>query len=141
MKNPQDLQYSKLDWLVIGAIFSFPLFFMAVRHAVHIPLFFLLLLVIYQGLTKTPAPFRIQARHDVFIFFIFSSLFLAALISQLFRGAIHFAAFDGPFRLVVAGVAFLYLKQWNLPYIKILGAAVPLGLIFTFIAFKIMRTA
>ena len=136
MKNPQDLQYSKLDWLVFGAIFSFPLVFMTVRHAVHVPLFFLLLLLIYQGLTKTPAPFRIQARQDVFIFFVFSSLFLAALISQLFRGTIHFAAFDGPFRLVVAGGVFLFLKQWNLPYIKILGAAIPLGLILTFITLK-----
>ena len=136
MKNPQDLQYSKLDWLVFGAIFSFPLVFMTVRHAVHVPLFFLLLLLIYQGLTKTPAPFRIQARQDVFIFFVFSSLFLAALISQLFRGTIHFAAFDGPFRLVVAGGVFLFLKQWNLPYIKILGAAISLGLILTFITLK-----
>jgi len=137
MKTIRDLQYSKLDWLVAGAIFAPPIFFMTVRHAVHIPLFFLLLLTIYQGLTKTPAPFRIQTRQDVFIFFVFSSLFLAALISQLFRGAIHFAAFDGPFRLMVAGVAFLYLRQWNIPYIKILGVAIPLGLIFTFIALKI----
>jgi len=136
MKTTQDLQYSKLDWLIIGVIFSFPLFFMTVRHAVHIDLFFLLLLVIYQGLTKTPAPFRIQASQDVFIFFVFSSLFLAALISQLFRGTIHFAAFDGPSRLIVAGVAFLFLKQWNLPYIKILGVAIPLGLILTFITLK-----
>ena len=137
MKTIRDLQYSKLDWLVIGAIFSFPIFFMTVRHAVHVPLFFLLLLTIYQGLTKTPAPFRIQARQDLFILFVFSSLFLAALISQLFRGTIHFAAFDGPSRLLVAGVVFLFLKQWNLPYIKILGAAIPLGLIFTFIALQI----
>jgi len=137
MEKPQDIEYSKLDWLVFGAIFSFPLVFMTVRHAVHAPLFFLLLLVIYQGLTKTPAPFRIQARRDVFIFFVFSSLFLAALISQLFRGTIHFAAFDGPFRLVVAGGVFLFLKQWNLPHIKILGAAIPLGLILTFITLKI----
>jgi O-antigen ligase len=93
-------------------------------------------LLIYQGLTKIPVHFGIQARQDVFIFFVFSSLFLAALISQLFRGTIHFAAFDGPFRLVVAGVVFLFLKQWNLPYIKILGAAIPLGLIFTFAILK-----
>jgi len=136
MKTTHDLQYSKLDWLVIAAIFAFPLFFMTVRHAVHVPLFFLLLLLIYQGLTKIPVHFGIQARQDVFIFFVFSSLFLAALISQLFRGAIHFAAFDGPFRLVFAGVVFLFLKQWNLPYIKILGAAIPLGLILTFATLK-----
>jgi O-antigen ligase len=121
---------------VLG-VFLFPIAFMTVRHGVHIPLFFLLLLAIYQGLTKIPDPFRIQARQDVFIFFVFSSLFLAALISQLFRGTIHFAAFDGPSRLMIAGVVFLFLKQWNLPYIKILGAAISLGLIFTLIAFKI----
>jgi len=137
MKTTRDLQYLKLDWLVMGAIFAFPIFFMTVRHAVHVPLFFLLLLAIYQGLTKTPAPFSIQAKQDVFIFFVFSSLFLAALISQMCRGTIHFAAFDGPFRIMVAGVAFLYLRQWNIPYIKILGTAIPLGLIFTFITLKI----
>jgi O-antigen ligase len=137
MKTTYDLRYSKLDWLVIGAIFAFPLFFMTVRHAVHVPLFFLLLLLIYQGLTKIPVPFGIQTRQDVFTFFVFSSLFLAVLISQLFRGAIYFPAFDGPFRVMIAGVAFLFLKQWNLPYIKILGAAIPLGLILTFITLKI----
>ena len=123
--------------LIVFGIFLFPIAFMTVRHGVHIPLFFFLLLAIYQGLTKNPTPFRIQAGQDVFIFFVFSSLFFAALISQLFRGTIHFAAFDGPFRLMVAGVAFLYLRQWNIPYIKILGAAIPLGLILTFVTLKI----
>ena len=124
--------------ILIGfGVFLFPIMFMTVRHGVHIPLFFLLLLAIYQGLIKTPAPFSIQTKQDTFIFFVFSSLFFATLISQLFRGTIHFAAFDGPFRLMVAGVAFLYLKQWNIPYIKILGTAIPLGLILTFIILKI----
>ena len=135
LANLSSMPFTKT--LIAFGVFLFPITFMTVRHGVHIPLFFLLLLVIYQGLMKTPAPFKIQAKQDVFFFFVFSSLFLATLITQLFRGTIHIAAFDGPFRLMVAGVAFLYLKQWNIPYIKILGTAIPLGLILTFITLKI----
>lgn len=137
MKTPWDLQYSKLDWLVICAIFTFPIVFMAVRHAVHVPLFFLLALAIYQFLTKNPTSLNIQKRQDGLIIFVFSSLFLAVFISQAFRGALHFPAFDGPSRIMIAGIVYLFLKQRNIPYIKILGMAIPLGLIATFITLRL----
>jgi len=133
MKTPWNLQYSKLDWLVISAIFTFPIVFMTVRHGVHVPLFILLVLAIYQFLVKTPSSFKIDSRQDGLIIFVFASLFLAVLISQLFRGAIYFSAFDGPSRILMAGIVCLFLKQWNIPYIKILGIAIPLGLIATLI--------
>lgn len=137
MKTLWNLQYSKLDWLVISAIFTFPIVFMTVRHGVHVPLFFLLLLAIYQFLAKTPTSFNINSRQDGLIIFLFAGLFLAVLISQSFRGAPNFPAFDGPSRILFAGIVCLFLKQWNVPYIKILGIAIPFGLIATFITLRL----
>jgi len=137
MKAQWDLQYSRLEWLVICAIFTFPIVFMAVRHAVHVPLFILLVLAIYQFLAKTPTRLSIENRQDDLIIFIFSSLFLSTFISQSFRGALHFSAFDGPSRIMIAGIVCLFLKQWNIPYVKILGMAIPLGLIVIFITLRL----
>lgn len=141
MKTPWKLQYPKLDWLVISAIFTFPIVFMTVRHGVHVPLFFLLLLAIYQFLAKTPTSFNIDSRQDGLIIFLFASLFLSVLVSQSFRGALNFPAFDGPSRIFFAGIVCLFLKQWNIPYIKILGIAIPLGLIATFITLRLYPEA
>ena len=71
MKAQWDLQYSRLEWLVICAIFTFPIVFMAVRHAVHVPLFILLVLAIYQFLGKTPTRLSIENRQDSLIIFVF----------------------------------------------------------------------
>jgi hypothetical protein len=73
MKTPWNLQYSKLDWLVISAIFTFPIVFMTVRHGVHVPLFVLLVLAIYQCLAKTPSTFKIDSMQDGLIIFVFAS--------------------------------------------------------------------
>jgi O-antigen ligase len=59
------------------------------------------------------------------------------LLSQIFRGVIHLAAFDGPSRILIAGLVFLFLKQLNIPYLKILGIAIPLALLLTFITLKL----
>jgi len=137
MKIQWDLQYSKLDWLVICAIFVFPIVFMTVRHGVHVPIFFLLALATYQLLTKTPTSLYVHNRQDGLIVFVFASLFLAVLISQFFRSSIYPSAFDGPSRIMIAGFVCIFLKQWKIPYIKILGIAIPLGLIATFITLRL----
>jgi O-antigen ligase len=41
----------------------------------------------------------------------------------------HMAAFDGPSRIVFAGFVFLLLKSRQMPYIKILDVAIPVGLL------------
>ena len=62
---------------------------------------------------------------------------MSVLLSQVFRGAIHFAAFDGPSRLLLAGIILLFLKQLNIPYIKILSIAIPVGLICVFLSVQL----
>ena len=137
MKISWNFRCSKPDWLVISAIFTFPIVFMTVRHGVHVPLFLLLVLGIYQLLTKTPSSFKIDSREDQLILFVFASLLFAVLISQLFRGALYISAFDGPSRILTAGIVYLFLKQWNISYIKTLGVAIPLGLVTTYITLRL----
>lgn len=133
MKNNLDHAYTKLDWFVILAIFMFPLTFLTVRHGVHVSLFALLVMTVYQFWRVKTKNIQFDYPRDFLILLIFSGLFVSVFLSQLFRGAIHFAAFDGPSRILFAGVVFLFLKQLNIPYIKILSIAIPAALICIFI--------
>jgi O-antigen ligase len=133
MKNNLDHVYSKLDWFVILAIFMFPVTFLTVRHGVHVSLFALLLMAAYQFWRVKTKNIQFDYPQDFLILLIFSGLFVSVLLSQLFRGAIHFAAFDGPSRILFAGLVFLFLKQLNIPYLKILSIAIPAALICIFI--------
>ena len=137
MKNDLDHAYTKLDWFVILAIFMFPVTFLTVRHGVHVSLFALLLITAYYFGRVKPKSIQLDYSRDLFILLIFSGLFLSVLLSQIFRGAIHLAAFDGPSRILIAGIVFLFLKQLNIPYIKILSVAIPVGLICVFFEIKI----
>jgi O-antigen ligase len=134
MKNNLDHAYTKLDWFVILAIFMFPVIFLTVRHGVHVSLFALLLMAVYCFRPVNIKNIQLDYPWDLFILLIFSGLFISVLLSQIFRGAIHFAAFDGPSRILFAGIVFLFLKQLNVPYIKILSIAIPVALISIFIA-------
>ena len=133
MKNNLDHTYTKLDWFVILAIFMFPVIFLTVRHGVHVFLFALLLIAVYYFRPVNIKNIQLDYPWDLFILLIFSGLFISVLLSQIFRGAIHFAAFDGPSRILFAGIIFLFLKQLNVPYIKILSIAIPVALISIFI--------
>ncbi|WP_205621282.1 hypothetical protein [Polynucleobacter duraquae] len=124
--------YTKLDWLVMFAIFMFPVTFLTVRHGVHVSLFALLLITFYQFWRVGLKKIQLLYPQDLLTLFIFSGLFISILISQTFRGAIHFAALDGPSRVLFAGIIFIFLKELNIPYIKILRIAIPAGLILIF---------
>jgi O-antigen ligase len=137
MKNNSDQAYTKLDWFVILAIFMFPVTFLTVRHGVHVSLFALLLMAAYYFWRGRPKNIHLDYPRDLFILLIFTGLFFSVLLSQIFRGAIHLAAFDGPSRILIAGLVFLFIKQLNNPYIKILSVAVPVGLICVFFEIKI----
>ena len=138
MKQNINHTYTKLDWFVILCVFMFPVTFLTVRHGVHASLFALLLITAYQFWHAGIKNIQFEYPRDFFILFIFSGLLLSVLISQIFRGAIHPAAFDGPSRILFAGVVFLLLKNLNIPYIRILGVAIPIALIciFTVIIFN-----
>lgn len=132
MKHNLNPSYTKLDWFAILCVFMFPVTFLTVRHGVHVSLFALLLIAAYQLWHVGVKNMQIDYPRDFFILFIFSGLLLSVLISQIFRGAIHPAAFDGPSRILFAGVVFLLLKNLNIPYIRMLGVAIPIALICIF---------
>jgi O-antigen ligase len=137
MKTTYDLQYSKLDWLVMFAIFMFPVTFLTLRHGVHISLFAIFLMAICQFWRIGIKKIQFDYPQDFFILFIFSGLFFSVLLSQIFRGEIDFAAFDGPSRILLSGVVFMFLRQSNISTIKILAIAIPAGLICTFLELRL----
>jgi O-antigen ligase len=132
MKHNLNHAYTKLDWLVILCVFMFPVTFLTVRHGVHVSLFALVLLAAYHLWSGKAPKIELNYPLDALILLTFAGLFLTVLLSQFFRGAIHFAAFDGPSRILLAGAVFLLLKSLNIPYIRILGVAVPLALVCIF---------
>lgn len=133
MKHNLNYSYTKLGWLVILCIFMFPVTFLTVRHGVHISLFVLVLVAAYHLWSGKALKIEVNYPLDALIMLTFAGLFLSVLLSQASRGAIHFAAFDGPSRILLAGVVFLLLKSLNIPYIKILSIAIPVGLIYLFL--------
>lgn len=114
---------------ILLAIFMFPITFMTVRHGVHVSLFALLLIAFIVFFQNKPVRFHVADKNDLIILLCFCGLILAVLLGQLFRSKIHMAAFDGPSRIVFAGFVFLLLKSRQIPYIKILDVAIPVGLL------------
>jgi len=137
MKHNLSYSYTKLDWLVIFCIFMFPVTFLTVRHGVHVSLFALVLLAAYHFWSGKTPKIELNYPLDAFVLLMFAGLFLSVLLSQAFRGAIHFAAFDGPSRILLAGVVFLLLKRLSIPNIKILSIAIPFGLICIFLSVQL----
>lgn len=140
MKHNLNHAYAKLDWFVIFCVFMFPVTFLTVRHGVHVSLFALLLVAAYQFWHAGLKNIQLDYPRDLFILLIFSGLLISVLISQIFRGAIHTAAFDGPSRILFAGIIFIFLKQSKIPYIKILALAIPLGLLCVFASLQANRS-
>lgn len=116
--------------------FFFPIFFMSVRHGVHIFLFLLLLIVFYQIYKVNLTFLDLQARENKIIMAAFAAPLFAVFISQIFREALYLPAFDGPVRIFIAGIIYLYLRKLEIPYLKILGVSIPLSLIATYISFR-----
>lgn len=141
MKHNLNPAYTKLDWFVILCVFMFPVTFLTVRHGVHVSLFALLLIAAYQFWHVGVKNIQLDYPRDFFILLIFSGLLLSVLISQIFRGAIHPAAFDGPSRILFAGIIFIFLSKLNIPYIKILSITIPVSLIGIFASLQINPSA
>jgi O-antigen ligase len=115
----------------------FPVTFLTVRHGVHVSLFALVLLAAYHFWSGKAPKIELNYPLDALVLLMFGGLFLSVLLSQLFRGAIHFAAFDGPSRILLAGVVFLLLKRLSIPNVKILCIAIPVGLICVFLSVQL----
>jgi O-antigen ligase len=137
MKNRLNHAYSNLDWFVISCVFIFPVTFLTVRHGVHVSLFALALLALYHVWGRKAPRIEFNYPLDALIILVFAGLFISVLLSQIYRGAIHFAAFDGPSRVLIAGIVFLILKQLNISYVKVLSISIPVGLICVFLSVQL----
>ena len=108
-------------------IFWFPIAFLSIRHGVHVALYGLFLIFIYELIQDFKKPF-INKRIGL-IFLSLSSLFIATLLQQLISQDLSLRSFDGPSRLLFAGIVFIYLCQRDINYIKLIEISTPLGLI------------
>lgn len=114
-------------FLCILFVFIFPLSFMSVKHGVHVSLYGIFILYIYSLIKATKIIFF--DKKLIFIFMSLSSLLITTALQQITTINFNFSAWDGPSRLLIAGIALLYLHQKNINYVKILEIAIPTGLI------------
>ncbi len=108
-------------------ILWFPISFLLIRHGVHVSLYALLLLYIYE-LMNGRAKFLFDSQ-ALLITLALSSIFFATAIQQILTGELNWNAFDGPSRLLIAGLVFQYLLQKKISTIHYLEIAIPTGLI------------
>ncbi len=116
-------------------IFSFPIAFLSIRHGVHLALYSTLLVFIYALSIRSS---RLCApKKSLLIFISLGSIFIATAIQQVISGNFNLNAFDGPSRLLIAGIVFLYLRQKNINYFRIIEIAIPIGLVFLAISLQL----
>jgi hypothetical protein len=113
--------------LIRFLVFSFPIAFMSIRHGVHLALYGTLLLFIYELATSSGKSY--WSKKSFLIFFSLSSIFIATALQQILAGNFNENAFDGPSRLLIAGIIFLYLRQKNIDYFRIIEISIPIGLV------------
>lgn len=127
-----------LNLFIMLCIFIFPLVFMTVRHGVHIPLFLMLAVsIVYFGRHREHFAINFKQKFVFLAFLAFASLFIATIVSQIGRWDFHPPSYDGPSKLLVAGIVFLYLRQLKLSLIPLLEVAIPLGLVLTLLCLMI----
>jgi len=112
---------------IIVFLYSFPILFMWVRHGVHIALYGTLLIFVYELATSSSKSY--WSKKSLLIFFSLSSIFIATALQQILTGNFNENAFDGPSRLLIAGIIFLYLRQKNIDYFRIIEISIPIGLV------------
>jgi O-antigen ligase len=116
---------------------AFPLVYLSVRHATNLSLFLLAFLSILYWLINSRS-FSVDVNKS-FIWAAllgFSSLFISTGITQLIRGDFHIQSFDGPSRIFLAGLVFLYLLSRPIASIKLLELTLPIGLVLLTLAIQ-----
>jgi O-antigen ligase len=125
----------RLDILTALLILAFPLVYLSVRHAVHVSLFLLVGISIFYWLKYSQTKFIHTNETTVWFALLgLCSFFLSTALAQLIRGEFHIQSFDGPSRIFLAAVVFLYLRTRPISYIKLIELALPVGMIFLILA-------
>jgi O-antigen ligase len=120
--------------LTLLAVFAFPVNFLAIKHGVHVSLYGLFIISIIYWLSQSTQKFSYIKDFNVLAVVIsLSSIFIATALTQLLRQDIYWPSFDGPSRLALAGIVFLFLRTQSISFLKLLEIAIPIGLILTLI--------
>jgi O-antigen ligase len=121
---------SAFDLLMLISLVLFPLLYMTLRSWTNSFVFVLFILANIYFISH-PSAFKmsLSEKASKWIFFTLSSPFLAILISQIFRQDFSATAFDGPSRILLTAFIFLYLKDRQVNFTKILEWVLPVSLI------------
>ena len=127
------LRESRLDGAVLVILLLAPIVYLSVRHGIHACLYILALLAVFQ-LAQNPAPFR-EGFADPStrrVVLSLGSLFFATLVTQVLSQSIYWPSFDGPSKILLAGLVFLFLRGQRISFAKVLEFALPIGLLCVF---------
>jgi O-antigen ligase len=125
--------------IVTLAVISFPITYLSVRHGVHVSLYLLFILSIFYWIfiSKNKLEFFYD-NESLLLFLSLASLLLATAITQLIRQDLNWRSFDGPSRIFLAGLVFIYLKNTQISFINILERVIPISL-FVLLAVLILN--
>ena len=127
-------QSSLVDGVTLVILLLAPVVYLSVRHGIHACLFGLALLAIFHWL-KDSAPYR-HALADpwaVRLIFSFAGLLLATLVTQALNRSLHLPSFDGPSKIFLAAMVFLYLQTRAISFARVLEFALPIGLLAVYL--------
>lgn len=131
--NPQK---SILDPFMLLALGLFPLLYMTLRSWTNTFVFVLFFLAIFY-LVKNPQSIKraLQDRASKWMIFTLCSPLLAIFISQSFRQEYSSTAFDGPSRILFTALLFIYLKDRQINFTKLIEWIIPISLIICLAAY------
>jgi O-antigen ligase len=121
---------SGLDTFMLLGLGLFPLLYMTLRswtNAFVFVLFLLSLLYTLQNFQSIRS--SIDDAASKWLLFTLCSPILAIFISQAFRQEFSSTAFDGPSRILLTALVFLYLKDRQINFTKLIEWVIPISLL------------
>ncbi len=121
---------SGLDTFMLLSIGLFPLLYMTLRSWTNAFVFVLFLLALFYTLQNFQSiRSSLDGAPSKWIVFTLCSPFLAIFISQAFRQEFSSTAFDGPSRILLTALVFLYLKDRQINFTKLIEWVIPISLV------------
>ncbi len=135
-------QKSGLDTFMLLGIGLFPLLYMTLRSWTNAFVFVLFLLALFYTLQNFQSiRSSLDGAPSKWIVFTLCSPLLAIFISQAFRQEFSSTAFDGPSRILLTALVFLYLKDRQINFTKLIEWVTPISLLICFGAYLLNPAA
>jgi O-antigen ligase len=121
---------SGLDTFMLMGIGLFPLLYMTLRSWTNAFVFVLFLIALFYTLQNFQSIRNsLDSAASKWIVFTLSSPLLAIFISQAFRQDFSSTAYDGPSRILLTALVFLYLKDRQINFTKLIEWVIPISLL------------